>query len=140
MQEAGDTPHKQLRTDEADDIALSINTPAQAESLPHSLEKAGGGTGLHVKADKTEYMCFKQNQKGGISRLKVGFLKLVDKFTYLGSSVSFTVNDISSRLAKAWIAINRLSVIWNSDLSDKIKHNFFQAAVVSILLYARGMT
>ena len=34
-----------------------------------------------------------------------------------------------------WTAINRLSVIWKSDLTDKIKHSFFQAAVVSILLY-----
>ena len=28
-----------------------------------------------------------------------------------------------------------LSVIWKSDLTDKIKRSFFQAAVVSILLY-----
>ena len=35
----------------------------------------------------------------------------------------------------AWIAIDRLSVIWKSDLTDKIKRSFFQAAVVSILLY-----
>ena len=31
--------------------------------------------------------------------------------------------------------MNRLSVIWNSDLTDKMKRSFFQAAVVSILLY-----
>ena len=36
---------------------------------------------------------------------------------------------------KAWTAINRISVIWKSDLTDKIKCSFFQAAVVSILLY-----
>ena len=29
----------------------------------------------------------------------------------------------------------RLSIIWKSDLTDKMKHSFFQAAVVSILLY-----
>ena len=38
-------------------------------------------------------------------------------------------------LAKAWTAINRLSIIWKSDLSNKMKHNFFQAAVMSILRY-----
>ena len=32
-------------------------------------------------------------------------------------------------------AINRLSVIWKLDLTDKMKRSFFQAAVVSILLY-----
>ena len=39
------------------------------------------------------------------------------------------------RLAKAWTALDKLSVIWKSDLTDKIKRSFFQAAVVSILLY-----
>ena len=36
---------------------------------------------------------------------------------------------------KAWTAIDELSVIWKSDLTDKMKRSFFQAAVVSILLY-----
>ena len=36
---------------------------------------------------------------------------------------------------KAWTAINRLSIIWRSDLTDKMKRSFFQAAVASILLY-----
>ena len=62
-------------------------------------------------------------------------LKLVDKFTYLGSSVSSTEKDINTRLTKAWTAIDRLSIIWKSDLTDKMKRSFFQAAVVSILLY-----
>ena len=37
--------------------------------------------------------------------------------------------------AKTWTTIDRLLIIWESDLSNKIKRNFFQAAVVSILLY-----
>ena len=41
------------------------------------------------------------------------------------------------RLAKAWVAIDWLSVIWKSDLTDKIKRRSFQAAVVSIVLYGR---
>ena len=78
-------------------------------------------------------MCF--NQTGDISTLDGSSLKLVDKFTYLGSSVSSTEKDIDTRLTKAWTAINRLSIIWKSDLTDKMKHSFFQAAVASILLY-----
>ena len=62
-------------------------------------------------------------------------LKLVDKFTYQGSSVSSTEKDIDTRVTKAWTAIDRLSIIWKSDLTDKMKRSFFQAAVVSILLY-----
>ena len=85
--------------DNVDDIALLANTPASAESLLHSLERAAGNIGLHVNADKTKYMCF--NQRSDMSTLKSGPLKLVDKFTYLGNSVSSTENDINTRLAKA---------------------------------------
>ena len=42
---------------------------------------------------------------------------------------------IDTRLTKAWTAINSLSIIWKSDLTDKLKRSFFQAADTSILLY-----
>ena len=42
---------------------------------------------------------------------------------------------MDTRLTKGWTAINRLSVIWKSNLTDKMKRSFFQAAIVSILLY-----
>ena len=119
--------------DYADDIAILANTPDQAETLLHSLERAAASIGLHVNAHKTEYMCY--NQTGDISTLEGTPLKLVDKFTYLGSSVESTKKDIDTRLTKAWTAINRLSTIWKSDLTDKMKRSFFQAAVTSILLY-----
>ncbi len=108
--------------DYADDLALL-----------HSLERAAAGIGLHVNAHKTEYMCY--NQTGNITTLDGASLRLVDKFTYQGSSVSSTENDIDTRLTKAWTAIDRLSIIWKLDLTDEMKLSFFQAAVVSILLY-----
>ena len=52
-------------------------------------------------------------------------LKLVDNFSNKGRSLSSTLNDINTRLARAWTAIDRLSVIWKSDLTDKIKRSFF---------------
>ena len=48
-------------------------------------------------------MCY--NQTGDISTLEGTPLKLVDKFTYLGSSVESTEKDIETRLAKAWTTI-----------------------------------
>ena len=98
-----------------------------------SLERDAAGIGLHVNAHKTEYMCY--NQTGNISTRDGTSLKLVDKLTYLGSSVSSTEKDIDTRLTKAWTAIDTLSIIWKSDLTDIMKCSFFQAAVVSILLY-----
>ena len=101
--------------DYADDIALLANTPNPAETLLHSLERAAG-IGLHANAHKTEYMCY--NQTGDISTLDRTSLKLVDKFTYLGSNVSITEKDIDTRLMKALTAIDRPSIIWKSDLTD----------------------
>ena len=98
-----------------DDIALLANTLTQAETLLHSLEWAAAGIGHHINAHKTEYMYF--NQRGNISTLNDTSLKLVDKFTYLRSSLSLTETDINTQLAKAWTAINRLP--------DKIKCSFF---------------
>ena len=73
--------------DYADDIALLVNTP----TLLHSLKRAAAGIGLHVKPDKTEYMCF--NQTGDISTFNGSSLKLVDKLTY----VSHQQRKISAR-------------------------------------------
>ena len=95
--------------DYADDIAILANTPNQAETLLHSLERAAAGIGPHVNAHKTEYMCY--NQTGDISTLDGTSLKLVDKFTYLGSSVSSTEKDIDTRLTKTWTANDSLSII-----------------------------
>ena len=119
--------------DYTNDIVLLANTSTQAKTLLHSLEQATAGIGLHVNTRKTEYICF--NQGNNISTLNGSSLKLVDKFTYLGSSVSSTKIVIDMRLAKSWTAIDRLSVIQESDLTNKMKPSFFQAAVMSILLY-----
>ena len=75
------------------------------------------------------------NERGALSTLNDSSLKLVDKFTNRGSSVSSTETGVNTRLAKAWTAIDRLLLIWKLDLTDKIKRSFFQAAVVSLLQY-----
>ena len=50
------------------------------------------------------------NQKGDISTLNGGSMKLVGKFTYLESSLSSTENDINMRLAKAGVSTDMLSI------------------------------
>ena len=58
----------------------------------------------------------------------------MNQFTYLGSDISSTEKDVNINLMKAWNATDRLSIIWKSDLSDKIKEDFLKAVAVSILL------
>ena len=91
-----------MDADYANDIVLLVNTPPKPKTLRHSLERTAADIGLHINADKTEYLCF--NQRVDISTLKGRPLKLVDKLTYLGSSVLSTETDINTRLAKAWTA------------------------------------
>ena len=85
-----------------------------------------------MNANKTGLICFKW---GAISTLNGWPLKLVDKFTYFISNISLTENDVNICQVKVWTAINSLLIIWKSDLSNKIKQDFFQVVAVSILLY-----
>ena len=59
----------------------------------HSLEQAPRRISPYVNSDKTMYIYF--NQEGVISALNGKPLKLVDKFTYLGSSISSTESDVN---------------------------------------------
>ena len=82
---------------------------------------------------KTEYMCY--NQTGNITTLDGASLRLVDKFTYLGIASHQQKTTSTHGWRKHGRTIDRLSIIWKSDLTDEMKRSFFQAAVVSILLY-----
>ena len=90
----------------------------------HILKRDAAVIGLHINAHKTEYMCF--NQTGYFSSLNGSSLKIVDKFTSLGSSVSPTETNINSILARHV----QLTIGYRSYGSQN-----FQEAVVSILLY-----
>ena len=54
-------------------------------------------------------------------------LNLDGYFTYLNSNISSTESNINIWIRKAWTAINRLSIIWKSDLSDKKKTGILQS-------------
>ena len=86
-------------------------------------------------ANKTEFTCFTHER--AISNLSGRPLNLVGQFTYLGSNISSTESDLIIYMGKALTAINKLRIIWISDLSDEMKWNFFQAVSASVLLYIR---
>ena len=71
------------------------------------------------------------SQRGNEMKRSAGFTIFQAHYVHI---IIITI-DINTRLAKAWKAIHRLSVVWKSDLIDKIKRSFFQAVIVSILLY-----
>ena len=59
-------------------------------------------------------------------------LESVDKFIYLEGNISSTESVVNICLPKA---IDRLSIIWKSDQSGKIKRDFYLAVAMSILVY-----
>ena len=48
--------------DYVDVLLLLANTPAEAESLLYSREKAAGGIGFYLKTNKTKYIYFKRKK------------------------------------------------------------------------------
>ena len=105
--------------DYTNDLALLVNTHAQAESLLLSQMQASGDIGLYAQV-------FKE----AISALSGGPLKSIYKFTYLDCNISSTESHVNVRLAQAWTAFDRLSIVRKYDLCDKIQQDFFQAVLV----------
>ena len=119
--------------DYADDLALFSNNCKDAERMLHLLESAAATIGLNVNAGKTEQISY--NQNGTINTINAERIKLVDDFTYLGSSIASTEKDIDIRIAKAWSSLNKLTCIWKSNLSDELKRNFFRMTTGSASFY-----
>ena len=78
--------------DYANDIVFLANSPTQAETLLHSLERAAAGVGLHVNEHKTEYTCF--NQRSDIFTLNSRYLKTS---TPTKEAVSYQPRETSTR-------------------------------------------
>ena len=113
--------------DYADDLAPLTNTPA----LLQGLKQAEEATDHYVIVYKTEFMYSKYARANSLNSKP---LRLVEHFPYLGSNISSTESEVNIRIGKTWTVICRLSIIWKSDLCNKIRREFFQA--VSVLLYS----
>ena len=101
----------------ADDVAHRANTVAQTEPFLHRLEQAARAIILDVNDNKTT--CFKR--KRAISTQKGKSQKLAVQMEYIGSNFSSTESDVNIHLTKMSYDSDRLSILWKSDVSYKIK-------------------
>ena len=76
-----------------------------------------------------------QKHNSYIKSLKGKIIKQVNDFKYLGSYVASTDHDVNVRIGQAWAALNNMTSIWKSNISVKLKKNFFRVTVESILVY-----
>ena len=82
------------------DLAILTSTQLDSESLLYRLEQTARDISLFEYANKLKFMY--DEKDGAIYTIFVKPLKLVDQFTYLGSNISSTENEINILIGKAW--------------------------------------
>ena len=107
-----------------------------AQDLLQSLEQASNGVGLYLNETKTECMnkCLLDNSHQ-VKTLNDTLLKQVDDYKYLGSYISSSEKDFTTRKGMAWSACNDMHKIWSSQLTNEFKIKIFKATVEPIILY-----
>ena len=88
---------------------------------------------MYVNASKTKHIGF--DQQGIIQTTSGEPIKAVEPFTYLGSEINSTKQDVKICIAKAWATLNKMDIVWKSELSKDLKCRFFHTTVESIMMY-----
>ena len=99
-------------TDFVDDIALVSQSLKHAQDLLQSLEQASNGVGLYLNETKIECMnrC-NSNNSHPVRTLNGTSLKQVEDYKYLGSYISSSEKDFTTRNGMAWSACNDMHKI-----------------------------
>lgn len=127
----------------ADDSALNATSEA---NMQHSVDKfsdAYDNFGLNISTKKTEVMHQPAPGKPYVEpniTINNQQLNVVDKFTYLGSTLSRNVvidDEVNARLAKASVAFGRLyKNVWDRRvIKTETKIRVYRAVVLTTLLY-----
>ena len=128
----------------ADDCALNASSEPEMQCEMDRFSQACDNFGLTISTKKTEVMYQpapgKPYQEPHIT-VKGQTLQAVDKFTYLGSTLSRDVSvdaEVNNRIAKASAAFGRLrGNVWERrGLSLTTKLKVYRAVVLTTLLYA----
>ena len=123
----------------ADDAALTAHTEAALQRLITRFAEACTEFGLTISLKKTNIM---GQDVSTTPTITIGdhILEVVDKFTYLGSTVSSNLSldaELNARIGKAATAMARLAKrVWdNPMLTLNTRMKVYQACVLSTLLY-----
>lgn len=123
----------------ADDAAIATHTEDELQYLMDQFSKACDDFGLTISVKKTQILHQGTETNPNIT-LNNDTLVNVDKFTYLGSTVTCNLSldvEINQRIAKAATTLGRLSErVWdNNSLTRSTKMGVYRACVLSTLLY-----
>ena len=123
----------------ADDAAIAAHENHHLQTLMDKLSHACDLYSLTISVKKTEVMGQGTPSPPNI-HLNGNELKPVDKFTYLGSTITTSISldeEINSRIGKAATTFGKLTKrAWNNkQLTLRTKILIYQACVISVLLY-----
>ena len=132
----------------ADDCALNAHSINDIKRIANSFAKAVRRFGLTISLKKTEVMF---QPKPGTNHVPPNItidnvpLNVMDKFTYMGSTLSENAmidDDISARLGKASASFGRLTKrLWNErGVCMSTKTNVYCAVILTTMLYSLYQT
>eukprot|EP00057_Strongylocentrotus_purpuratus_P023161 XP_011677635.1 PREDICTED: uncharacterized protein LOC105444715 [Strongylocentrotus purpuratus] len=123
----------------ADDIVLIADNDRDLQTIVDLVHQSSSNFGLKINITKTEVQAISKQPQ--LLNINVGGeqLKQVDKFTYLGGTISQTGScseEVKHRIGKAIGAFQALKKIWASqDIRCSTKVDLYKVLVLSILLY-----
>ena len=107
------------------------------QELTTRLEKSSARIGMEESAEKSKIL-INNHSVLPVTNIKLNDQRLeeVSSFKYLGGIISKSAEELKTRIAKATLAMTKLTVIWRSNqINPKAKINLYTSLVRSILLY-----
>ena len=124
----------------ADDIDGLAGSQEELAELIKRLDESCSAFGMEISAEKTKVMTNTHVKDLNIEfKVKDSVLEVVDKFIYLGATVTDngSKNEILSRMAKAQNSLSKLKIIWkDKSISISCKIRLLRTLVISVFLYA----
>ena len=123
----------------ADDAAVATHQESELQSLMDRFSRACKDFGLTISLKKTEVLG-QDVPTPPVITIDDYELNVVDRFTYLGSTITNNLSldvEIDKRIGKAATILARLTTrVWsNRNLTVKTKMSVYEACVLSTLLY-----
>uniref|UniRef100_A0A3Q0QZY3 Reverse transcriptase domain-containing protein n=1 Tax=Amphilophus citrinellus TaxID=61819 RepID=A0A3Q0QZY3_AMPCI len=131
-------PNRLTDLDFADNIAVLGASTKSIQEMTTSLNGGASKVGLRISTDKTKVMRVGYAAVGPPITIGQSRIEEVQKFTYLGSSItsdSDADHDVACRIGKAGAVFRQLRPIWTT-ISTVIKIRLLNTIVVSMAIYA----
>lgn len=120
----------------ADDIIIISDDPTELECMVNELAKESEKVGLAINSSKTKIITNGPKQDIVVGGEKIEY---VNKFVYLGQSISFdnnVENEVQRRIALAWKKYwSFREIMKNKQVNIRVKKKLYDSAILPCLTY-----